>query len=80
MRHGVQGRQAATNKRTPSRLRPAGLACLGGLLVGVLLWPALLHARFLDEAQTLRFNGRVYNRTAMGRRERGREYPSPDAV
>ena len=31
----------------------------------VLLWPALLHARFLDEAQTLRFNGRVYNRTAM---------------
>ena len=25
----------------------------------------LLHARFLDESQTLRFNGRVYNRTAM---------------
>lgn len=61
----MQGRQAATNKRTSSRLRQAGLLCVRSLVVGLVLWPALLHARFLDESQTLRFNGRVYNRTAM---------------
>ena len=33
--------------------------------VVLLLWPNVAFARFLDEAQTLRFNGRVYNRTAM---------------
>ena len=61
----MQGRQATTYERAAARLRRAGLLCLGGLVAGVLLWPALLHARFLDEAQTLRFNGRVYNRTAL---------------
>ena len=61
----MQGRQAATNKRTAARLRQAGLLCVRSLVVGLVLWPALLHARFLDESQTLRFNGRVYNRTAM---------------
>ena len=61
----MQGRQATTHERAAARLRQAGLLCLGGLIAGVLLWPTLLHARFLDEAQTLRFNGRVYNRTAM---------------
>ena len=61
----MQGRQAVANTYTPARLRRAGLLCVGGLLASVLLWPALLHARFLDEAQTLRFNGRVYNRTAL---------------
>ena len=76
----MQGRQAATDKRTAARLRQAGLLCVRSLVVGLVLWPALLHARFLDESQTLRFNGRVYNRTAMGRGERGWKYPSPDAV
>ena len=61
----MQGRQATTHERAAARLRQAGLLCLGGLIAGVLLWPTLLYARFLDEAQTLRFNGRVYNRTAM---------------
>ncbi len=61
----MQGRQVTTHERAAARLRQAGLSCLAGLVAGVLLWPALLHARFLDEAQTLRFNGRVYNRTAL---------------
>ncbi len=61
----MQGRQATTYERAAARLRQAGLLCLGGLVAGVLLWPALLYARFLDESQTLRFNGRVYNRTAL---------------
>lgn len=61
----MRGQQAATNTRTSSRLRQAGLLCVRSLVVGLVLWPALLHARFLDESQTLRFNGRVYNRTAM---------------
>ena len=61
----MQDRQAPTKKRTPARLRQAGRLCMSGLLVGLVFWPALLHARFLDESQTLRFNGRVYNRTAM---------------
>ena len=61
----MQGRQATTHERAAARLRQVGLLCLGGLVAGVLLWPALLYARFLDESQTLRFNGRVYNRTAM---------------
>ena len=61
----MQGRQATTHERAAARLRQAGLLCLGGLIAGVLLWPTLLYARFLDEAQTLRLNGRVYNRTAM---------------
>ncbi len=61
----MQGRQATTHERAAARLRRAGLLCLGGLVAGVLLWPTLLYARFLDESQTLRFNGRVYNRTAL---------------
>ncbi len=61
----MQGRQATTHERAAARLRQAGLLCLGGLVAGVLLWPTLLYARFLDESQTLRFNGRVYNRTAL---------------
>ncbi len=61
----MQGRQATTHERATARLRQVGLLCLGGLVAGVLLWPALLYARFLDESQTLRFNGRVYNRTAL---------------
>ena len=61
----MQGRQATTHERAVARLRQAGLLCLGGLVAGVLLWPTLLYARFLDESQTLRFNGRVYNRTAL---------------
>ncbi|MCY4388896.1 MAG: hypothetical protein OXC18_17535 [Desulfurellaceae bacterium] len=61
----MQGRQATTHERAAARLRQVGLLCLGGLVASVLLWPALLYARFLDESQTLRFNGRVYNRTAL---------------
>ncbi len=61
----MQGQQAVAKKRTSSRLRQGGLLCVRSLVVALLLWPALLHARFLDESQTLRFNGRVYNRTAM---------------
>ena len=61
----MQGRQATTHERAAARLRRAGLLCLGGLVAGALLWPTLLYARFLDESQTLRFNGRVYNRTAL---------------
>ena len=35
------------------------------LMAVLLLWPEYASARFIDEAQTLRLNGRVYNRTAL---------------
>lgn len=35
------------------------------LMAVLLLWPEYTSARFIDEAQTLRLNGRVYNRTAL---------------
>ena len=47
-------------------MRPAWILCFAVLLLELGLGgPGLVSARFLDEAQTIRFNGRVYNRTAM---------------
>ena len=60
-----------TDPSTKTGVRPAwfllfAVLFLGPALVGPgLIGPGLVSARFLDEAQTIRFNGRVYNRTAM---------------